>query len=169
MTVVLDYLTGRVVWMGAGRKAETLDGFFAGMSAAQKQGIQAVAMDMWEPFIKAVRTHCPQAKIVFDLFHLVKAYGEVMDAVRRQEYKRGRPGPAERHQGQPLSAVEQSAESQAPTTHATQATAGPQRTTQHRVHPERPLERHLPLHAGARGPRRLWIIGAPWPGRSSSR
>lgn len=92
MTVVLDYLTGRVVWMGDGRKAETLDAFFGGMTAEQKQGIEAVAMDMWEAFIKAVRTHCPQAQIVFDLFHLVKGYGQVIDAIRRQEYKKADEG-----------------------------------------------------------------------------
>ncbi len=87
MTVVLDYLTGRVVWMGQGRKAETLGAFFEGMTDEQKQAIEAVAMDMWEPFIKAVQTHCPRAKIVFDLFHLVKGYGQVIDEVRRQEYE----------------------------------------------------------------------------------
>ena len=32
MTVVLNYLTGRVVWMGEGRSMETLDKFFAGMT-----------------------------------------------------------------------------------------------------------------------------------------
>jgi transposase len=87
MTVVLDYLTGRVVWLGEGRKADTLDRFFAGMTPAQRQGIQAVAMDMWEAFVKSVQGHCPQAKIVFDFFHVVKGYGEVIDAVRRQEYR----------------------------------------------------------------------------------
>jgi len=85
MTVVLDYLTGRVVWMGEDRSKETLDAFFAGMSAEQKQGIEAVAMDMWKPFINRVQHHCPQAQIVFDLFHLVKAFGEVIDEVRRDE------------------------------------------------------------------------------------
>ena len=44
---------------------ETLNEFFGGMSAAQKAGIQAVAMDMWEPFINRVQHHCPQAQIVF--------------------------------------------------------------------------------------------------------
>ncbi|GIK16461.1 MAG: ISL3 family transposase [Planctomycetota bacterium] len=88
MTVVLDYLTGRVVWMGEGRSMETLDVFFAGMSAEQKQGLQAVAMDMWEPFINRVQHHCPQAQIVFDLFHLVKAFGEVIDEVRREEVRK---------------------------------------------------------------------------------
>lgn len=88
MTVVLDYLTGRVVWMGQGRKAQTLDAFFDGMTAQQKQAIEAVAMDMWEAFIKSVQTHCPRARIVFDLFHLVQGYAEVVDEVRRQEYKK---------------------------------------------------------------------------------
>jgi transposase len=87
MTVVLDYLTGRVVWMGEGRNKETLDQFFAGMTDQQKQAIQAVALDMWEPFINRVQHHCPQAKIVFDLFHLVKAFGEVIDEVRREEVR----------------------------------------------------------------------------------
>jgi transposase len=88
MTVVLDYVSGRVVWMGEGRSQETLDGFFAEMSDEQKQAIQAVAMDMWEPFINRVRHHCPQAKIVFDLFHLVKAFGEIIDEVRREEVRK---------------------------------------------------------------------------------
>jgi len=75
MSVVLDYQSGRVVWMGQGRKAESLDAFFATMSQQQKGAIEAVAMDMWEAYVRSVRQNCPQAKIVFDLFHVVKAYG----------------------------------------------------------------------------------------------
>jgi transposase len=88
MTVALDYLSGRVVWMGEGRSAETLDAFFQSMTDAQRGAIEAVTMDMWEPFINRVRHHCPNARIVFDLFHLVKAYGEVIDEVRRDEQRK---------------------------------------------------------------------------------
>jgi len=87
MTVVLDYETGRVVWMGEGRGKETLDLFFAGMTERQKAAIEAVAIDMWEPYINRIRHSCPHAKIVFDLFHLVKAFGKVIDEVRRQEVR----------------------------------------------------------------------------------
>ena len=88
MTVALDYLTGRVVWMGEGRSTDTLDAFFDGMTDEQKANIEAVAIDMWEPYINRVRHHCPQAKIVFDFFHVVQGFGKVIDAVRRDEYRK---------------------------------------------------------------------------------
>ena len=87
MTVILDYFSGRIVWMGPDRRKETLDAFFAELSDIQKQGIEAVAMDMWEPFINRVQHHCPQAQIVFDFFHVVQAFGKVIDIVRRDEYR----------------------------------------------------------------------------------
>jgi transposase len=86
MTVVMDFFSGRVIWMGENRDKETLDRFFAEMTDQQKQGIEAVAMDMWEPFINRIRHHCPNAKIVFDFFHVVQAFGRVIDKVRRDEY-----------------------------------------------------------------------------------
>ena len=86
MTVVMDYSSGRVIWMGENRNKETLDRFFAEMTDKQKQSIEAVAMDMWEPFINRIRHHCPGARIVFDFFHVVQAFGRVIDKVRRDEY-----------------------------------------------------------------------------------
>lgn len=74
MTVVLDYDSGRVVWMGMERRSETLDAFFAGMTQSQRDSIEAVVMDMWDPYIKTVRENLPNAMIVLDLFHAVFAY-----------------------------------------------------------------------------------------------
>jgi len=88
MTVVIDYQTGRVVWMGQGRRKETLLGFFAGMTAQQKSRIEAIAMDMWRPYIEAVGEAVPHAKIVFDLYHVVASFNKVIDCVRRTEYLR---------------------------------------------------------------------------------
>lgn len=86
MTVVLDYLTGRVVWMGEGRKAETFMQFFDGMTDDQRARLEAIAMDMWDPYIKAVEMKAPHVKIVFDLFHMVKEFNKVIDRVRIDEY-----------------------------------------------------------------------------------
>jgi len=65
-----------------------LDRFFAGMTAGQKAALQAVALDMWDPYINRIQHHCPQALIVFDLFHLVKGYSFVIDEVRREEVRK---------------------------------------------------------------------------------
>ena len=55
LTVVLDYLSGRIVFIGKKRKAKTLKRFFNQMTAKQRKSIEAVAMDMWDPFINAVK------------------------------------------------------------------------------------------------------------------
>jgi transposase len=88
MTVVLDYDTGRVVWMAAGRQTATIDTFFEAMPTEGREGIEAVAIDMWEPYINAVNQWCPQADIVFDLFHVVKAFNQVIDDVRNEEFRK---------------------------------------------------------------------------------
>lgn len=88
LTVLLDYETGRIVWMGEGRKESTLNSFFHEMPLSVREGIKAVAMDMWDPYIASVREWCPNAMIVFDFFHIVKEFNKVIDKVRNQEYKR---------------------------------------------------------------------------------
>jgi len=88
LTVVLDYLSGRVLFVGKHRKARTLKRFFNMLSISQRKKIEAVAMDMWDPFIKAVKKKLPNAKIVFDLFHVVANFGRVIDKVRNSEYQK---------------------------------------------------------------------------------
>ena len=88
MTVVLDYDTGRVVWMGQGRQKITLDEFFRKMPPTVRNCIQAVALDMWEPYIQCVKRWCPNAEIVFDLFHVVKAFNDVIDKIRNEEFRK---------------------------------------------------------------------------------
>jgi transposase len=86
LTVVLDYLTGRVVWIGKHRKARTLSRFFNQMTPEQRKALEAIVMDMWDPYIKAVQKKVPHVKIVFDLFHVVAQFSRVIDQVRNSEY-----------------------------------------------------------------------------------
>jgi len=88
LTVVIDYETGRIVWIGEGRKESTLVSFFSEMPLSVRERIEAIAMDMWDPYIASVRKWCPNARIVFDLFHVVKEFNKVIDKVRNQEYHR---------------------------------------------------------------------------------
>ena len=88
MTVVLDYDSGRVVWMGVGHGAATLAEFFEPMPPRIRAQIEAVAIDMWDPYVKAIRHWCPQADIVFDLFHVVRSFNQLIDEVRNEEFRK---------------------------------------------------------------------------------
>ena len=88
LTVVLDYETGRVVHVGKERKAKTLIRFFNKLKSRQRKDIDAVVMDMWDPFITAVKKKLPNARIVFDLFHVVAAFSRVIDKIRNNEYRK---------------------------------------------------------------------------------
>ncbi|HVH70107.1 MAG TPA: ISL3 family transposase [Candidatus Dormibacteraeota bacterium] len=89
LTVVNDLARSRVLHVAEGRQQSSLDGFWATVNEDQKAGIEAVAMDMWDPYIDSVRAHLPAAeqKIVFDKFHIAKHLGEAVDQVRRKEHK----------------------------------------------------------------------------------
>jgi transposase len=88
LTVVLDYLTGQVVWIGKNRKARTLRRFFNEMTSIQRRSLEAIVMDMWDPYIKAVQKKVPHVKIIFDLFHVVAQFSRVIDQVRNSEYRK---------------------------------------------------------------------------------
>jgi transposase len=59
LTIVLDYESGRVIHVAKDRRAKTLKRFFNHLSGKQKKSIEAVVMDMWDPYIKAVKKNYP--------------------------------------------------------------------------------------------------------------
>jgi transposase len=89
-TVVTDLDRGCVLYVAPDRKQASLDGFWKTLSAEQLASIQAVALDMWEPYEQSIRQHVPQAdqKMVYDKFHVARHLGEAVDRVRRAENKR---------------------------------------------------------------------------------
>lgn len=83
LTVVVDHLRGRVVWAGKDRKAKTLLKFFRKLGAQRSSELEAVSMDMWEPFLKVVSKKAPQARVIFDRFHVVQHLNQGVDETRR--------------------------------------------------------------------------------------
>ena len=84
---MVNHLTGRVIWSGKGESAATLKGFFAQLGAEGRRPIEVVTMDMDAAFEKAVRESLPQAKIVYDRFHVVQLVNEAVDETRRDEVR----------------------------------------------------------------------------------
>ena len=89
VTLVNDLARGRVLYVAEDRKQSSLDGFWPTLTKEQTDWIAGVALDMWDPYVKSIRAHLPQAeeKMVFDKFHVAKHLGEAVDKVRRTEHK----------------------------------------------------------------------------------
>ena len=82
LTIVLNLLTGAVVFVGNGKGAEALDPFWKRLRRAHAQ-IEAVATDMSPAYIRAVRENIANAVHVFDHFHVIKLYNEKLSDFRR--------------------------------------------------------------------------------------
>jgi len=89
VTLVYDITAGSVEYIADDRKQESLDPYFGSFTPEEREGIRAVAMDMWEPYVNSVRAHLADAeqKIVFDKFHILKHMGDAVDTVRKAEHK----------------------------------------------------------------------------------
>ena len=72
------------------RKKETLIAHFQSLGAGFCNQIEVVCCDIWKTYINVAEECFPNAEIVIDRFHIVKALNEVLDALRkslRKEFK----------------------------------------------------------------------------------
>ena len=65
------------------RKKETLFAHFEALGPDFCQQIDVVSCDLWRPYRQVAEYCFPQAKIVIDRFHVVKALNEVLDQLRK--------------------------------------------------------------------------------------
>jgi len=89
-TIFLDVERNRVLWVCRTREKQAVKDVFDKVFGPEVcAGIDAVSMDWWEGYEKAVTECLPNAEIVWDLFHIVKKYNlEVIDRVRIDEARR---------------------------------------------------------------------------------
>jgi len=87
-TLVYDLDRSCVVWVGRGKRRKTIDVFFNEvLSESQKARIQWASCDMSAAYIGAITDHCPNATLVLDRFHVVKALNAAVDDVRKQQWR----------------------------------------------------------------------------------
>jgi transposase len=89
VTMVVDLDEQTVLHVADDRTAETLASYFESLSIDERLAIEAIAMDMWDPYRRTVRDYVPDGdlKIVFDKFHVMRHVIEAMDQVRRREQR----------------------------------------------------------------------------------
>ncbi|MFH1006570.1 MAG: ISL3 family transposase [Candidatus Latescibacterota bacterium] len=86
LTVVLNAHTGEVVHLAEGKRKDSLQEFFSELTKKQKRSIKAVGMDRASAYKAVVGEEIPRAQIVYDKFHLIANYNEVIDKIRRAEW-----------------------------------------------------------------------------------
>jgi transposase len=89
LTIVLDLDSGAILFVGKGKKTESLRPFWRRVRAARAK-IRAVAIDMSPAYQKAVSQHLPKATVVFDRFHVVKLLNKKLTQLRRELYRQAR-------------------------------------------------------------------------------
>lgn len=101
LTLVCDLDLGTVEYVGEDRKQESLEEYFRPMSPKEKTRIEAIAMDMWDPYVAAVREQVPEGvkKIVYDRYHIMTHLNKAVDTVRKQESRDFRKAGDERLTG----------------------------------------------------------------------
>ena len=87
LSVVMDHLEGKPVWIDEGRSRKTVGKFFDELGEERTKKLKVVTMDMCAPYIAEVRERAPEAAIAFDPFHVVKLANEAVHQVRRGEMR----------------------------------------------------------------------------------
>lgn len=89
MTVVVDHDRATVEYVAEDRTTDSLSEFWKGLGPEQLGGVEAIAMDMWTPYVQSTLAWVPDArkKIVFDRFHIMRHVVGAVDTVRKQEHR----------------------------------------------------------------------------------
>ena len=121
VTVVSNLESQEPLWFGQERKKETLDEFFrTQLSCKQRGQIEAVGLDMWEPYRLSLEAWVPACRMVYDKFHVLQHAHAAIDEVRRAEFFRQRRAEARVGEGkalaEPLGAPEHGEEATAQST-----------------------------------------------------
>lgn len=82
-TSLVDYDTGKVLWVEKGRKAEDLERAYDEISYSLTN-VKQVSLDLWPAYEKATINKLPKAKMVYDRFHISRLLNRAVEEERRE-------------------------------------------------------------------------------------
>jgi len=77
-----------LLYIVEGRKEKNLNKFWKWFGKQRAKLITHAVMDMWRPFRNSFLTHCPNVKIIYDKFHVIRHLLEALNKVRQSELKK---------------------------------------------------------------------------------
>ena len=88
VSLMTDLSGRRVLDVVPGRERASALELWSRLPAAQRDRVEAVAIDMSPEFTAAAKQSARHAVIVYDKFHVAKHLNEAVDKVRREEHRR---------------------------------------------------------------------------------
>lgn len=86
-SLLYDIDGARVLEVVKDRTEEAATALLATLPEDKRSSIEAVAVDMWNPYLAAIGKSLPRADVVHDKFHIVSYLTKMVDEVRRKEHK----------------------------------------------------------------------------------
>jgi len=85
ITNLVDLTHRKVITNSPGRDQKAAENCLLWLSSEQRDEVKAVAVDLHDPFISAIKSHCRNASIVLDRFHIMQLFSEAMNEFRKQQ------------------------------------------------------------------------------------
>ena len=86
--VLFDFMNSKIIDVIQDRSKESLSRYFRKIKKEEREIVQYVVMDMWEPYVDIVQTFFKNATIVIDSFHVLKEINTALDKLRCRVMRR---------------------------------------------------------------------------------
>ena len=87
LTVVMDLESGKVIHVGNGKDGKSLEIFWKRLKKSRAR-IECVSVALSPAYTAAIEKHLPDATIVYDHFHLIKLFNDMLSKARRDLYNK---------------------------------------------------------------------------------
>ena len=90
--IFFDFLETKIVDIIEDRSKSNLSRYFSKLTKEERDNVQYVVIDMWEPYLDIAKMYFHNVTVAIDSFHVLKEMGFALDKVRRRVmsgYKKG--------------------------------------------------------------------------------
>ena len=82
--IIFDFLQTKIIDVIEDRSKLNLSHYFSKIPREEREMVQYVVIDMWEPYLDIATIYFPNAVVAIDSFHVIKEIGFALDKVRKR-------------------------------------------------------------------------------------
>jgi len=82
--ILFDFLSRKMVDAFEDRSKYNLISYFTKLTVEERNNVEYVIIDMWEPYLDVCKTIFPNAVVAIDSFHVIKEIGDALSKTRKR-------------------------------------------------------------------------------------